>query len=480
MQIIRLTKFIFYIFISSICITCKPIDSTDQDVKMPNVVFILVDDLGYSDVGYMGHKAELCTPNIDALAESGMVFTQAYAAAPVCSPTRASILTGKSPAALRLTCHIPGLPMGQYFELQHRGKNLEEAFFKDHLPIDEVTIADELKKKGYATGFFGKWHLAGSGSARSQSDGIINEEYHPEYQGFDINIGGCAYGQPSAWFDPYQNATIKDSVEGEYLTDRIGNEAANFIDQNKENPFFLYLSTYTVHTPLKAPQKTIDKNDGDTYRAMIEELDQNIGKIMTQLAHADLLENTMVIFYSDNGGLWGNTPLRGNKGSLHEGGIRVPLIINWQNKIAASKTAVPVTSVDFLPTILEVTGISRIATDDLEGVSLWPLLASQQTLEERPLYWHFPHFRNEGQDMGAIIREGDWKLIWDFETDSLFLYDLQKDLAETNNLSEDEPEKTAQLLSKLKEWQAEVQAEMPNKISQNNSKQTSKKDESTK
>lgn len=429
--------------------------------KRPNFVFILVDDLGYSDVDYMNHKPGINTPNIDKLAKNGKVFTQAYAAAPVCSPTRASILTGKSPASLQLTCHIPGLPMGQYLERQHKGKLMHEAFFIDHLPISEVTMADVLKANGYATGFFGKWHLAGSGSARNNNDGVVNAEFHPEHQGFDVNIGGCAYGQPKSWFAPYHNATISDREDGEYLTDRMGDEAVNFITGNKENPFFLYLSTYTVHTPLKAPQDIVDKHNGNTYFAMIEKLDQNVGKVIDQLERSGLLENTMVVFYSDNGGLWGNPPLRGKKGSLHEGGIRVPLIISWPGRIEAGKSDTPVTSVDLFPTILDVSGGSPTNIEGLDGISLWPIIQGQKEPEERPLYWHFPHFRNEGLDMGGVIREGDWKLIWDFETDSTFLYNLREDLGELNNLTTKHPEKSYGMLQKLKNWQEEVKAEMP-------------------
>ena len=203
-----------YISILSILTACTPTTQRQQDIDLPNIVFILVDDLGYSDVGYMNHKEGLNTPNINALAKSGRVFTQAYAAAPVCSPTRASILTGKSPASLKLTCHIPGLPMEQYLERQHKGKSMQEALFIDHLPISKVTIADMLKANGYTTGFLGKWHLAGSGSARNNADGVVNAEFHPEHQGFDLNIGGCAYGQPKSWFAPYHNATIPEKKRG--------------------------------------------------------------------------------------------------------------------------------------------------------------------------------------------------------------------------------------------------------------------------
>lgn len=459
-QSIMIKSLFFCVIPLCLCCSSDTKRTQAEASNPPNIVFILVDDLGYSDVGYMGYK-KVSTPNIDQLAKSGKIFTQAYAAASVCSPTRASILTGKSPAALKLTCHIPGLPMDQYFERQHKGKSVKEAYFKDHLPLEEVTIADELKKKGYVTGFFGKWHLAGSGSSRSKSDGVINANFHPENQGFDVNIGGCAYGQPKSWFAPYKNATIAEKEEGEYLTDRMGDEATNFIAQNKETPFFLYLSTYTVHTPLKAPQDVIEKNEGDVYHAMIEKLDENVGKVMSQLRETGLIENTLVVFYSDNGGLWGNLPLKSKKGSLHEGGIRVPLIISMPGKIEPGKNDTPVTSVDIFPTLMDVTGTATNVSG-LEGVSLWPMLQDKKKLADRPLYWHFPHYRKDRvQDMGAVIREGNWKLIWDFESDSTLLYNLHEDPAETKNLHIGNLKKSEELLNKLKKWQKEVDAEMP-------------------
>lgn len=451
----------FRLLICFILILIWGCNTQPKSESLPNIVFILVDDLGYSDVGYMQNKSGIETPNIDHIAQNGAIFTDAYAAAPVCSPTRASILTGKSPAALKITCHIPGRDMEGYLERQNKDKRLKEAFFRDHLPLDEVTIPELLKDKGYATGFFGKWHLAGSGSIFSNSEGVVDPQFHPEHQGFDMNIGGCAYGQPKSWFAPYKNATIPEKDNNQYLTDRLGDEAVDFIIQNKENPFLLYLSTYTVHTPLKAPQETIDKYDGNTYFAMIEKLDQNVGKVMSQLEHSGLLENTLVVFYSDNGGLWGNTPLRDKKGSLYEGGIRVPLIISWPEKIEARRINTPVTSVDFLPTIMDAVGATTGSIENQEGVSLWSLLTEQEIIPERPLYWHFPHHRKDGLTMGAAIREGDWKLIWAFETDSTYLYNLKDDLGESNDLALMQPDIHKKLLAQLKKWQSGVGAEMP-------------------
>ncbi len=429
--------------------------------NQPNIVLIVADDLGYSDVGYMNQKPEIRTPNIDQLAKGGMVFSDAYAAAPVCSPTRASLMTGKYPATLKLTCHIPGVGMNDYLEKLSKGKKLKEAYFLDHLPEEEVTLAEVLKEQGYATAYIGKWHLGGEGSIYTK-DGIVNAAYHPDKQGFDLNIGGCAYGQPKSYFDPYKNGTINDRKEGEYLTDRLGDEAVAFIEQNKQKPFFLNLATYVVHTPLTAPAENVGKYHGNKYFAMIEKLDQNVGKVIDKLEELGLLENTVVFFYSDNGGLWGNPPLKGIKGTLNEGGIRVPLIVSWPGKIKPGSTCdVPVTSVDFFPTLVELAGIAPSDYPQQEGESLLPLISLESGFPERAIYWHFPHHRKEGLSMGAAIREGDWKLVKEFETDELFLFNLREDLGEENNLSLQDPDKANYLLNKLEKWQKTVDAEMP-------------------
>ncbi len=448
--------------VQSVFLVLSAVGQQQPKNPLPNIVFIMADDLGYSDVGYMNQKPGIQTPNIDQLAKSGMVFTNAYASCPVCSPTRASLFTGKYPATLKITCHIPGVGMAKYNEKQNKGKKLKEAYFLDHLPTKEITIAEELKKQGYATGFIGKWHLSGEGSIYTP-DGIVNAAYHPDKQGFDVNIGGCAYGQPASYFSPYKNGTIADGPDGEYLTDRLGNEAVKFIEANKNRPFFLNLSTYTVHTPLQAPDETIQKIKGNKYFAMIEKLDQNIGKVVNKLKELNLIENTVVIFYSDNGGVWGNPPLRDNKGSLYEGGIRVPLIISWPKQITSGKTCnVPVTTVDFFPSLLELAHVSPKSNPQLEGQSLLPLLKEQGKFPERAIYWHFPHHRdNTPLCMAAAIREGDWKLVKEFETKKLYLFNLKKDQGEEKNLSKENPKKTKYLQEKLEKWQQKVGAEMP-------------------
>ena len=396
-----------------------------------------------------------------------MVFTNAYASSPVCSPTRASLLTGKYPATLKLTCHIPGMGMDKYVEKFSKGKKLKEAYFIDHLPLEDVTIAEVLKEQGYTTGFFGKWHLAGQGSIYT-SDGIVNANFHPDKQGFDVNIGGCAYGQPDSYFSPYKNGTIKDGPEGEYLTDRLGDEAVKFIDANKNHPFFLDLSTYTVHMPLQAPAETVAKYNGNKYFAMIEKLDQNVGKVMDQLKKLNLIKNTVIIFYSDNGGVFGNPPLHENKGSLHEGGIRVPLIVCWPAKIAAGKTCnEPVTTVDFFPTMLELANVSPSNYKQLEGLSLMPLLKEQDNFQQRAIYWHFPHHRDTELSMASAIRVGDWKLVKEFESGKLYLFNLKEDIGEEKNLSSEYADKAKSLLEQLEKWQLNVGAEMPQPNAEN-------------
>ncbi|TKG95635.1 sulfatase [Puteibacter caeruleilacunae] len=426
----------------------------------PNVLFILVDDLGYSDVSYMNYKSGIHTPNIDKLADTGVIFTNAYAACPVCSPTRASILTGKYPATLKLTCHIPGMGMEKYLNKLKKGKPLQEAYFRDHLPTGEITIAEELAEAGYDTGFFGKWHLAGEGSIHTK-DGIVNADYHPDKQGFDINIGGNAYGQPKSYFSPYKSGTLNDGPDGEYLTDRLTTEAIDFMKSHNDDPFFCYLSYYTVHTPYRAPKGLVDDNDGNVYHAMINCLDNNVGRLVDYLTKNNLLENTLIVFYADNGGLQANPPLRARKGSLYEGGIRVPLFFSWKGHIKAGKqNSTPVTSVDMFPTLLD---IANVNTDvkGIEGKSLAPVLLQGEALDERPLFWHFPHHRSEDGAMGAAVRKGEWKLIYEFEKDRYQLFNLNKDVSETTDLLSKYPKKAKELRKDLERWQKKIDAEMP-------------------
>lgn len=429
----------------------------------PNILFILADDLGYADVSYIGTKKGISTPHIDALAVESMLFTNAYAASPVCSPTRASIMTGKYPSSLKLTCHIPGMGMEKYLHQRSKGKLLMEANFIDRLPLDEVTIAEVLKKNGYRTGFFGKWHLAGEGS-QTTLDGNVDPHYHPDNHGFDVNIGGNAYGQPASYFSPYKHGTIEDGPKGEYLTERLTTEAISYMKEKRDSPFFCFLSYYSIHTPYQVPMEYVDKNDGNKYNAMVNALDDNVGRLMRFMVSQGLDENTVVIFYSDNGGLYSNKPLNGRKGSLLEGGIRVPMMVKYPPLIPAnSHNETPVTSPDIFPTLLDFAGIPLNGYKErVEGLSLFPLLTQKaETLPERALYWHFPHHRNVPGAMACAIRQGDWKLIYEFENKKVALYNLHTDPYEKFNLANTEKDKAEELLNKLKHWQEITDVEMP-------------------
>ena len=434
-----------------------------QQEKLPNVVFILADDLGYSDLAFTGQK-QVQTPNIDKMAKQGVYFTNAYTACPVSSPTRASILTGKYPAELKLTCHIPGRGLEKYKKMTNKGYKMTEAFFLNHLKADEQTLARLMKKKEYQTAFMGKWHLAGEGSIYT-NNGVVDADYHPDRFGFDLNIGGCSYGQPASYFSPYKNATLSDGPNGEYLTDRLGDEAVDYIQKNKENPFFLYLSFHSVHTPYQVPKVTIQKNNGNKYYAMIQKLDENVGKVLRCLEEQNIENNTLVVFYSDNGGLQENPPLNGKKGDLLEGGIRVPLIFKWPKYIKpATICDEAVTSIDFYPTFEELiygSEIDKVTSN--RGLSLLPLLKNKKThLAERSLFWHYPHHRRgTNWAMGGAIRKGDWKLIQLMETNEIKLFHLKKDEKEQQDLSKINSKKATELLRELTNWQRSVDAEMP-------------------
>jgi len=455
----------------------------------PNFVFILVDDLGWADLGCYGSSFHE-TPNIDRLADESLRFTSAYAACPVCSPTRASIMTGKYPARIGVTDWIagrqvynPGLPCDK---LLSRPFELE-------MKLEETTIAEALKQAGYTTFFAGKWHMG--------EDSI----YWPEHQGFDINKGGWSAGYPrGGYFSPYENPRLDSGPEGECLTDRLTDESLRFLESHGEEPFLLYLSFYTVHTPLQAKAELTEKytrkiaDEGldpeamettdrewikyaaprgrfveriqqghPVYAGMIETLDGNVGRLMRKLEELQLDQQTIVLFMSDNGGLataegspTSNLPLRGGKGWMYEGGIREPMMIKWPGSGSeGSVTDVPVTSTDFYPTILEMAGLDLLPEQHMDGISLTPLLKGEGDLEDRPLFWHYPHYSNQGGKPGAAIRLGDYKLIEFFDPGLVELYNLEEDLGERNNLAQQMPEKTREMLVMLHAWQEAVGAE---------------------
>jgi len=433
--------------------------SAQENSGRPNIVFIMADDLGPGWVDYDDSNPEVNTPNLQRLAETGMVFSQAYAACSVCSPTRAACITGMSPAQIGMTTHIPG-KAGNERKGPKGGPDDAESL--KHLPLDLPSYARELKKLGYATGFIGKWHLAGEGSVATKN-GIVNREWHPENYGFDSNIGGCAYGQPKSWFDPYRNGTIKNRKKGEYLTDRLGDEAASFIKANKDKPFHLTFWPYSVHTPIKAPKELVEKNGGNHYRAMLESLDAAVGKVIAALEATGTLDNTMLIFYSDNGGHIPTEWLADKKTSLLEGGVRVPLVVSWPGVIIPGTTCdVPVISMDFFPTFVHAAGGATDKISQLEGLDLKPLFEGADKLDRDALYWHFPHNRMEvSHYMGGTILEGDWKLYQGYGLINDKLFNLADDPMEKKNVIAENPEVAERLRGKLNTWLEKVSAKMP-------------------
>lgn len=432
--------------------------------KRLNIVLILIDDLGWADVGCFGSKCYE-TPHIDRLASEGMRFTDGYAACPVCSPTRASIMTGKYPARLHLTDWIPG-------EGNRPENRLKIPEWRKYLPLEEATIAEALKPAGYVSASIGKWHLGGP-------------SYYPEHHGFDVNVAGSHIGHPAMYFWPYEGKShsvpgLKDGGgPGEYLTDRLTDEAEKFIDQNKQRPFFLYFAHYAVHQPLMAKAAITAKykqkpphgsQKKPVYAAMVESVDQSVGRILAKLDALEIADGTVVIFMSDNGGLTidgttSNAPLRDGKGFPYEGGIREPLLVKWPKVTKPGSTcSVPVCSIDFLPTILEIADVHGEARSQpaVDGLSLVPLLRESGTLRRDSLYWHYPHYwANQTVRPFGAVRAGDWKLIEFYEDMRVEMYNLKEDIGETNDLAERMPEKVVELRDRLHAWRTSVDAQMP-------------------
>ena len=426
-----------------------------------NIILIYVDDLGWKDVGYMGN-GYYETPHIDALAHEGVVFTNAYANAPNCAPSRACLLSGQYPPRHGV------YTVGRSTRGAARLRKLIPIPNKETLDPGVVTIAEALRPAGYACASIGKWHLGD------------DPEAGPLAQGFDVNVGGNHVGHPRSYFCPYQNPDLSDGPRGEYLTDRLTDEALRFIHENSRRPFFLYLSHYAVHTPLQAPKNLVAKYDAKhlpevydpRYAAMIESVDQGVGRVMETLRELGLDERTIVIFYSDNGArsiCTSLAPLRGSKGMLYEGGIRVPLVVRWPGHIEPETCDEPVIGTDLYPTILAAAHAPVPAGTVLDGENLLPLLTRHQPLPDRALYWHFPAYLEAGGDVDGIwrttpagaIRYGDWKLIEFFEDNRLELYNLRDDIGEKKNLATAEPEKTRQLLEMMRAWRSRVHAPVP-------------------
>jgi arylsulfatase A len=434
-------------------------------VNGPNIVVIMADDLGWMDLHCYGNE-RLDTPALDQLAAEGMRFTDAYAAAPVCSPTRAAMMTGQTPGRLRLTNHAPGHKDG--FSLE--GSNLQEAEAVRNLGLSYVTIAERLSAAGYATAHIGKWHL--SYVARNSKAGIAEPDLRPDKQGFDINIGGCFRGGPPSYFAPYRIPTLTEKKEGEYLPQRLADEAIAFVRKNRERPFFLNWWPYSVHYPMQAREELIAKYrqrkgpgiKDPVYAAMIEGMDTEIGRFLKALDEAGLRDNTLVIFKSDNGGYNGdNRPLRGFKGMLYEGGIRIPWIVRWPGRIEPGTTcATPVISMDCYPTLLQVAGLPPTPKHTVDGKSLLPLLEQTGNVDRDAVYFHYPNYAfHKRNRLGGVIREGDYKLIKRYGDDALELYNLADDIGENRNLAAQSTQLASRLEQKLQTWLLETGAKMP-------------------
>lgn len=449
----------------------------------PNVVFFLVDDLGYMDIGAYNPGTFYETPNVDRLAQQGVRFTNGYAANPVCSPSRFGIMAGRHPSRVDATNFFSGRRSGRFLPAE----------LNDRMALEEETLAEAFHDAGYKTAFLGKWHLGPT------------EEFWPKAQGFDFNVGGHHKGSPpGGYFSPYKNPRMDSGPKGEHLTRRLTDEAISLIEEMKDEPFFLYLSFYTVHTPLQAPQDLVAKyrekskrlgldekeefadeeqvwpnakprrvrtlQRHATYAAMVESMDTAVGRVLEKLQDVGVDDNTIICFTSDNGGLstsegspTSNLPLRGGKGWLYEGGIREPYIIRAPNGQAGTTCDVPVVGCDFYPTLLSLAGLSARPKQHQDGMDLRPFVMgtkeSTEPIQNRYLYWHYPHYSNQGGFPGAAVRHRNLKLIERFEDGKLHLYDLETDVGEQKDLAAARPQDVARLKFKLRQWYEDVDAQ---------------------
>ncbi|MDB4331434.1 sulfatase [bacterium] len=459
-------------------ISSDPVNGqTTSEQQTPNVLLIMADDLGWKDLHCQGND-KIRTPNLDRLSTQGARFTDAYAAAPVCSPTRAAIITGLAPARLKITQHGPDIKA-----FWPEDRTIQPPPSNNELQHDRITLAEHFQSMGYATGFFGKWHLGNA------------ETFWPTHHGFDLNIGGCGFGGPPTYFDPYRIPTLASRKQGEYLTDRLADEAIDYIRRQHERPMFICLWTYNPHYPFEAPEELIKPYQGKEgpglknpiYGAQLEATDRAIGRVLTELDKQNLADNTLVIFTSDNGGWSGatdNQPLRSGKGYLHEGGLRVPLIIRWPGHATAGDIIkTPVISMDLTATMIDAVDRKTDSTSSgkdapkqhagetltestLDGQSLLPLLRGKK-LKRDALFFHYPHFAfHKANRPGSAIRRGKYKLILHYDDESIELYDLSNDIGETNNLAESRPAVANNLRTSLEHWLNETDADRPTKITQ--------------
>lgn len=426
----------------------------------PNVILFYVDDMGWKDVGFMG-SGYFETPNIDKMASEGMIFENGYSNAPNCAPSRACLISGQyGPRHGVYTVANPDRGNAKFRKIIP-SKN------KTTLSKDQWTMADSFKDAGYATASMGKFHVG----------------KNPLDYGFDINKGGDHNGGPyygKKYFSPYKNPNLSDGPDGEYMTDRLTDEAIKFIENKKDKNFFLYLTHFAVHTPIQAKKELIAKyknkpahngQNHPVYAAMIDSVDQSMQRIVAKLQELDLDKNTVIVFTSDNGaysGVSNARPLSGVKGSMYEGGYRVPYFVRWPAKIKAGKSSVPVMGTDLFPTFLDMIGLEKPADKILDGESLMPVLSGQSKLQRKAIFWHFPAYLQQGGSRGiwrstpfSAIRVGEFKLIEYFEDGKIELYNLKDDIAEKNNLATNQPEKAAELHKALKNWRTKTKAPVP-------------------
>ncbi len=449
--------------------------------EAPNVLFILADDFGYSDLSVMG-SSYYETPNIDKIANEGTLFTNGYAGCQVCSPSRASIMTGKFPPRHGITDWI-GAASGTAWRARGTNNKLLPSHYEHTLKHEYLTLPEAMKEGGYSTFFAGKWHLGGKGS-------------YPEDHGFDINVGGWDSGSPrGGYFAPFKNPKLEDRQDGENLSMRLAQETIDFMKNNKDTKFFAFLSFYAVHGPIqtrqekwqkyrdKAEQNGIAENgfrmgerlpertvqDNPVYAGLVESMDDAVGLVLNALKELGLDKNTIVCFTSDNGGViagdaysTSNAPLRGGKGQPYEGGIREPYFIKvpWLNKV--KKVDTPVSGTDFYPTLLDLAGLPLRPNEHQDGMSIVPLLKGDK-LPGRPLIWHYPHYGNQGGAPVSIIRQGEWKLIHHYEKDKAELYHLKSDLSESENVASQHPKRVQEMNDTLFAYLNEVGAEFPQK-----------------
>lgn len=523
MRIRLLKQSLLYIF-TGVVITlhAQPtVQSTGPAAKKMNVIFFLVDDLGWSDVACNNPNSFYETPQISQLAKEGVRFTNAYAACHVCSPTRASIMTGKYPARIQLTDWLPG-------RKDYPFQQLKNAVVKQHLPFEEKTLAEAFHDNGYRTAIFGKWHLGEDSSS-------------PLQHGFDYRVTEWNKGWPLTYYSPYRLKGL-EGPDGEYLTDRLTSEVISYIEKNKDAPFFMYLSHFAVHDPIEGradlvkkyqeklktwnkwpdlpyilegnpdtshpfsraelnemlkdkayagysllPNRTVkikQRQDNVQFAAMVESMDESMGRILSKLKELGLDDNTIVVFVSDNGGMSGanfgrptkkfpaanvdkefsssNLPLRGAKGWFYEGGIRVPMIVKWPGHGQAGTVSdVPVISTDFYPSLLKMAGLPALPEQPVDGTDITPLLEGGKKIKRRALYWHFPHYSNHGmQSPGGAIRYGDYKLLEYYEKGTVQLFNLAADPGEQQDLAATMPRKVKELKKMLHAWRKKVNAAM--------------------